>query len=305
MRKHLLLRLVIFLHLFLVYISWGTTYLGFSLTLEVVGPFFACGFRMGIGGLLLCLFIRFFGTWKETAKRDWEHAFLYGIFLVVAASGFLSFGQQYVSSGVASIITGSTPITMMLAGWLFAGEKRPTFVQCLGLLGGCIGLGLLSFDQCTHTELGWKTLIGVFWILLATFGWVSGSLLLRKSSRKNPLPPLQDCALLLVAGGLECILLGLIMGEASTMHWENCRPSVLIAFAWMVIGGAILAYSSYFWLLRHVRLAVAVSYEYVVPIIALFLGWWLLDEIVTARMIFAASLAISSVFLIIQNRHLH
>ncbi|MBQ7607532.1 MAG: EamA family transporter [Desulfovibrionaceae bacterium] len=291
----------IFLHLFLVYISWGTSYLGFSLSLEVLGPFFSCGFRMAFGGFLLCLFCRITSRWRPIEFADIVHALKYGFFMVVAASGFLCYGQQYVSSGVASIITGSTPITMILASWLIAREAKPDRRTCIGLIGGSFALLLLSYDQCFGQVDGQNALYGVFWILMATFGWVAGSLLLRHAHRKNALPALQDCGLLLFVGGLESLAIGLVFGEGSAMHFERLTVWIALAFAWMVIGGAILAYSSYFWLLRHVSLSVAVSYEYVVPVIALFLGWWLLDERLTIRMLCAAFIAISSVVLVMHR----
>ncbi|MCR5814575.1 MAG: EamA family transporter [Desulfovibrio sp.] len=303
MKFELPLKLQVLLHLFLVYVSWGTTFLGFSLTLQVVGPFFACGFRMAAGGLILCLLFLITGKWQKLSAADLRHAAFFGLFLVVAASGFLSFGQQYLPSGAASVITGSTPITMIVAGWLFAGEERPSLTQMLGLLGGSCGLLLLAFEQSMRQTAGSHSLYGVFWVLCATFGWVAGSLLLRKYPNVSKLPALQDCGLLLLLGGLECIAIGLWQGEQFCLHFERLRPAIVLAFAWMVIGGAIIAYSSYFWLLSHVPISVAVSYEYVVPIIALALGAWLLDEEVSWRMLCASCLSIGSVFLILMHRY--
>ena len=293
----------IFLHLFLVYIAWGSTFLGFSLTLEVMGPFFACGFRMAAGGMILCCLFLLTGRWRRVQSSDLAHAAFFGLFLVVAASGFLSYGQQYLPSGAASVITGSTPITMTLAGWLFAGEQRPSFVQVLGLLGGSCGLVLLALEQSAKETAAGSALFGVAWILCATFGWVAGSLLLRKHPHASELPALQDCGLLLLLGGLECIVIGFGLGEHRCLHFERLHAGIVLAFAWMVVGGSIIAYSSYFWLLRHVSIAVAVSYEYVVPVIALALGAWLLDETVSWRMICASVLAVGSVFLVLMPRH--
>lgn len=303
MTRALKFRLLVLFHLFLVYISWGTTYIGFRLTLEVVGPFFACGLRMALGGLLLSLLLLLFGKWQSVTGEAVRHAAFFGMFLVVAASGFLSFGQQYLPSGIAAVITGSTPITMIIGGWLFAGEEKPGIFQWLGFLGGSTGLVLLTLEQCSHSSIGYHSLIGVFFVLMATFGWVAGSLLIKRNPRVNPLPPLQDCALLLLFGGLECLFLGLLFGEQNHIHYENFHVSILLAFSWMVIGGAIFAYSSYFWLLRHVSITVAISYEYVVPVIAIFFGWLVCDETISFKTIISCTLTISSVFLVIHHKH--
>ena len=303
MQPSLALKLNILLHLFLVYISWGTTYIGFKLTLQVVGPFFACGFRMFFGGLLLALILLALGRWPKISLDDLRHAAWAGIFLVVVASGFLSFGQQYLPSGVAAIIVGSTPISMILAGWLFAGEERPNWVQVLGLIGGSIGLLLLASEQYQTTTLGAKSLLGILFVLLATFGWVAGSLLIKRFPRPNPLPPLEDTALLLLVGGLESLLIGLCSGEATAIYLDRLDLTTFLAFSWMVVGGSIFAYACYFWLLQHVSIAVAVSYEYVVPVIALFCGWLICDEPISRQMIIACSISIGSVFLVIHHKH--
>ncbi len=217
------------------------------------------------------------------------------------ASGFLSKGQLTVPSGVAGVISGSTPISMMLFGWLLAGEKRPLPMQWAGLLGGSCGLLVLAASQ--HGELaGNGDISGMLWIIGATLGWVGGSLLLRRFPEKTALSPLESCGLLLLVGGLESVVVGLFCGEASAMHWHNLRPATVIAFSWMVIGGGILAYSSYFWLLEHVSIATAISYEYVVPVIGIFLGWWIGGEEVSSRMLLGCTLTIGSVFFVVRGR---
>ena len=283
------LSLKILLNLFLVYISWGSTYIGFEFTLEVLGPFLACGSRMFLAGLLLCAAIACTGRWQRPSRADWRHACWLAVFMVLMASGFLGKGQEYISSGVAAVVTGSTPISMLMGAWLFGGEQRPSAMQWLGLAGGLCGLALLGFSQA-GSGAEQSSLGGIFWVFGATLGWVTGSLLTRRFPLSTRLSALQSCGLLLLIGGLESLLLGFACGEAAMTRWENLRPEVVLAFAWMTIGGSIIAYSSYFWLLAHVSIATAVSYEYVVPVIGIFLGWWLGGETISGRMILALSL---------------
>lgn len=291
----------ILLHLVLVYISWGSTYLGLKLTLEVLGPFMTCGARMTLGGLLFCLYLWLRGHWQRPSLRDGWHALGFGVLMVLMASGFLSKGQEYIDSSVAALVSGSTPISMLVAAWLFAGEERPSWPQWLGLAGGLLGLLLLGG---AHSPGGLRAdPVGMCWVLVGTFAWVGGSLAMRHLPLATALKPQQSCALLLLAGGLESLLLGFLCGEGSMTHWECVRPDVLCAFAWMVLGGSILAYNSYFWLLSHVSIATAVSYEYVVPIIGILLGWQLGGESVSSRMLCAAGLTVGSVFLVIWHKH--
>lgn len=119
----------VMLHLFLVYISWGSTYIGYKFSLGVAGPFLVGGSRMVIGGILLALFLMLTGRWIRPERKDWIHATWMGVFMVLLASGFLAKGQESVASSTAAVITGSTPITMLVAGWLFANEPRPRLLQ--------------------------------------------------------------------------------------------------------------------------------------------------------------------------------
>lgn len=292
---------LIVVNLFLVYISWGSTYIGLKFTLEVLGPFTTCGARMGLGGFLLCLMLMLTGRWRFPALADWRHAAGYGVPLVVMASGFLGKGQMSIDSTVAAVISGSTPITMLVAAWLFAGEKRPSLPQCFGLTTGLLGLVLLATSHGAGSGIK-STPGGMLWVLLATFGWVAGSLFMRGRNLPTRLSPLESCALLLLMGGLESLALAFVCGEASMVHWENLRPSVLAAFSWMVVGGAILAYSSYFWLLKHTSIATAVSYEYVVPVIGLVLGWQIGGESVNSQMVLASCLTVGSVFFVMWHK---
>lgn len=303
----------VFSHLFLLYISWGSSYVAIKWCLATLGPFLLAGCRMMLAGGLLSLILLAAGRWKRPSRGDCLHAVWLGVFMVLMGCGFLAKGQQLgVSACAAALITGSTPVSMLLAGWLFAGERRPRPMQWLGLVGSSIGLVMLEMGQeAARLESGLISapgegglpLVGMCWVLFATWGWVAGSLLSRRFPHASLLSGLQSCALLLLAGGAECILLGLLWGEASLTHWELLNVRSSIAFLWMSIGGGIIAYYCYFWLLERVSIAIAVSYEYVVPVVGVLLGWQLAGEPVNAMMAGACALIVLSVFFIMWHKH--
>lgn len=287
----------VLINLFLVYLSWGSVYICFKYTQEVLGPFYACAARMIFAGIILCLFVLLKGNWLKCNFRIWFRICYLAIFMVVMASGFLSKGQEYISSGLAAVITGSTPISMLIGVWLFAGEKRPTFIQFIGLAGGFIGLSLLVPPGEQKTEI-----FGAIWVLSATFGWVAGTIITKRNPQNSYLPVLQACGMILLCGGAECLIIGTFLNEIQMTRWENFNLRVGIAFAWMVVGGSIIAYSCYFWLLRNTSTALAVSYEYVVPIIGIFLGWLLAGERPSLGMFVACGLIICSVFFVLSGK---
>ena len=94
----------VMLHLFLVYISWGSTYIGYKFSLGVAGPFMVGGSRMVLGGILLALVLMLSGRWRRPAKKDWIHAAWMGGFMVLMASGFLAKGQESVASSTAAVL---------------------------------------------------------------------------------------------------------------------------------------------------------------------------------------------------------
>lgn len=140
-------------------------------------------------------------------------------------------------------------------------------------------------------------------VLLAAVGWVFASLFMKKHPVGQALSVLQATSLLLVCGGADCFILAFILGEPFAMHWENLRPDIIIAFSWMTIGGTLVAYSCYIWLLTHVSIALAVSYEYVVPVVGIILGWYVGGEHITPGILMACAVTIGSVALVIHRPH--
>ena len=293
----------VMLHLFLVYISWGSTYIGYKFSLGVAGPFLVGGSRMVIGGILLALFLMLTGRWIRPERKDWIHATWMGVFMVLLASGFLAKGQESVASSTAAVITGSTPITMLVAGWLFANEPRPRLLQWTGLATGTCGLVLLAYSQQNVGGVQQSSISGMIWVFAATWGWVAGTLVSRRFPHASGLSGMQSCALLLICGGLESLLVAACAGEAALLQPGEIGAAELFAFGWLTVGGSIIAYYAYFWLLSHASIATAVSYEYVVPVIGVFLGWHIGGEAVTWRILLTCVLIVGSVFFVMWDKH--
>lgn len=290
----------ILLALCMVYITWGSTYIGIKLSLPVLPPFVMCGLRMLLAGLLLYLLTWLHGEHALPTKGDVRHNSLLAFFMVLVASGFLSKGQQSIPSGTAAIICGAVPIWILLAGWLFGDEARPTWKQTVGLCGGLCGLIWLAVNQHGSGEASTG---GILWVFVASLGWVAGSLYSKRHPKTGRLSPLRGCALLLTIGGLQSLLVGLIWGEWQQIHLENITLLAAFGFSWLVVGGSLIAYSCYFWLLRNTPISMAISYEYVIPFIGLFLGWMIADESITLSMLLACCLTVGSVFFIMLDRH--
>ncbi|MDO5536502.1 MAG: EamA family transporter [Desulfovibrionaceae bacterium] len=287
--------------LILVYIAWGSSYLGNKFCLEVAGPFLICGTRNILGGSILSLVAAVLaGRWTCPHPIEiFRHAVM-AIILVLMTSGFIVLGQTEITSAVAAVLASMVPIMLILGGWIFAGEERPNITQWVGMIAGGIGVVALAWSQ---QKAGTSTLWGIMIALIANVAWVAGSLIMKKHPIAGRLSILESTGLLIFMGGIECFLLGLILGEQHSLHWENVNAATVIAFSWMVVGGSVLAYACYLWLLNNVSTAVAISYEYVTPVIAMALGTWLGGEEISGIMLTASIVIIISVFLVIRHKH--
>ena len=220
----------VMLHLFLVYISWGSTYIGYKSSLGVAGPFLVGGSRMVIGGILLALFLMLTGRWIRPERKDWIHATWMGVFMVLLASGFLAKGQESVASSMAAVITGSTPITMLVAGWLFANGPRPRLLQWTGLATGTCGLVLLAYSQQNVGGVQQSSISGMIWVFTATLGCGRNPL-----TRRFPFKTrLSSFAILRAAHlygrpGMSCG--AFLDGEHHAIRYENIHWPVVVAFA--------------------------------------------------------------------------
>lgn len=249
---------LVILALLAVYLVWGSTYLMMRIAIETLPPFLMGGVRFLLAGGILYAVMRWRGAPAPT-PTEWTGSARVGVLLFVAGNGFVAVAEQWVSSSLAAVVVATMPLWMALLG-TFRGE-RPSRAEWTGLLIGFLGVGLLQIGGELHAAHA-----GALIILLAPLGWAVGSLW----TRSLPLPagPMAS-ATQMITGGVAMLAVGLIMGERIPP-----APSgrSLAALAYLVIFGSILAFSAYGYLLRNTRPALATSYAYVNPIVAIVLG---------------------------------
>lgn len=284
--------------LFLVYLSWGSSFIGLKFALESFPPFMLIGFRMGLAGVFLYVLTWLKGERTTLNREDWKQDMILGFMMVAMGSGFLSVGQASVSTGTAALICGSVPILMVLGGWLLFGEKKPSHKQFFGLFTGFSGLVVLTVYQGSN---GQDSLWGILLVFLASCGWVGGSFYSKwhRGDRRHSL--LRTNGIIMTLGALQCFVAAALLGEFNDFRVADITSSSVIALTYLVFMGAVVAYTAYFWLLLNTRTEVAISYEYVNPVIAVFLGWLFLGERVDGVIIAVCVMTVGSVFFIVGN----
>lgn len=257
--------LAIALALAAVYVVWGSTYLAIRFALEGGWPpLLMAGLRFLASGLVLYAILRWRGVAAPTAAQ-WRNAAFIGLLLLGMGNGLVCIAEQTVSSGMAAVAVASVPLWMALFAAL-RGEL-PRRAEWLGLGVGFAGVAWLNIGSSLSASPS-----GLVALLVAAIAWSYGSIWSR--GRDLP-PPLMAAAAQMLCGGAAMLVAGLALGERFEA-WPT--PRGLLAVGYLATFGSLLGFSAYVWLLRHVRPALAGSYAYVNPVIAVLLGAWLAGE---------------------------
>lgn len=290
-------RFLIVLALLALYLVWGSTYLATKVALGVWPPFLLSAMRFLLAGTLMYGAVRLSGAPAPT-RQDWLRATIVGLCLPLFGNGGTTFAQQYIPSGMAALLVATVPMFLALLGWAAGLTPRPNGRILLGLTLGMTGLGLLMSTRSTASVLlPGHPLLGTVSVLLASLMWSVGSLY----SRQKPIggSPFLGVGMQMLCGGFFLLLAGLLHGEAATFQVSHVPLKAWGAFAYLVTFGSFVAFSAYIWLLRVVEPALAGTYAFVNPVVAVLLGWVFAGETLNAGMAGGAALIVVAVALVV------
>ena len=263
--------------LLVVYFVWGTTYLANRVALETLTPVTMGAIRFLIAGGGLYAVLRLCGAPAPNA-REWRASLVTGLLMGLCGNGFVVYGQQWVSSGLVALVVGTMPLWAAMFGFALqprgADVSRSQGVSPREWLG--LGLGFLGIATL---QLGGELSAagaGALLILLAPMCWALGGVLGRRL--QLPAGPMAS-ATQMFTGGLGFLAVAALSGDPFP-HVPSARS--LAALAYLIVFGSLLGFTAYAYLLRRARLAVANSYAYVNPVVAIVLGALLLDEPISA-----------------------
>jgi len=256
--------LAIALALISVYLVWGSTYLAIRIGLEGFPPFLMGFVRVSIAGALMYSVLRRRGEPAPT-RAQWKTLAVLSIWMVLLSNGMVTYSENYVSSGLAAIAVASMPLWAALFGALRG--RHPSRGEWTGLAIGFVGILWLNAGSALSA-----TPQGMIALIVAPIAWAWGSVW----SRDQKLPaPFMSAAGQMLCGSVWMLATGLLSGER--MH-SIPSTSAVLAVAYLIIFGSIIGFTAYIWLLHHVRPALATSYAYINPPIAVLLGALLMHE---------------------------
>lgn len=271
-----------------VYVLWGSTYLGIRFALEGYPPFLLGAIRMFIAGVLMYAVLRWRGVPPPT-RSQWKQLWWLSIFMVLLSNGLVNVAEQEVSSGMAAVAVASMPLWAAL--FAFLRGERPRRNEWIGLAVGFAGVLWLN----AGSDLA-ATPTGMVALLIAPIAWAWGSIW----SRGRNLPaPFMSAAGQMLTGSIWMLAAAIATGERMT-EWPPLDAT--LALGYLVTFGSIIGFTAYIWLLHHVRPALATSYAYVNPPIAVLFGVLLAGEAFTWHELAAMGVILAGVVVITLSR---
>jgi drug/metabolite transporter (DMT)-like permease len=285
-----------------IYILWGSTYLGIRLAIETLPPFLMAATRFMIAGAILFTWAIFNGQQLRPVLSQWPRAFIIGALLLLCGNGGVTWAEKYIASGFAALLIATEPLWVVILNWGLT-HRRPNAKVLIGVLIGLAGVSLLVSDGLrTGGSYGSRlSLIGSGVVVLSSFAWAAGSVY----SSRRPIKAMTSMAsgMQMLAGGSLLLLLALVAGDFKRLNLENASWVSIGAFFYLMLFGSLVAFTAYSWLLNNVTTARAATYAYVNPVVAVFLGWLVLREPLTPKMMLAAAIIVGSVVLITTFGH--
>ena len=273
-----------------VYLIWGSTYLAIRFAIETIPPFLMAALRYLAAGAMLYAWSRLRGAPRPRLVH-WRPAVALGGLLLLLGNGGVVWAEQRVSSGLAALLVSTEPLWIVLFVWM-RDHGRPAGRVLLGLLLGLAGLVLLVRPGST----GGIDPLGIAAVMVASVSWAWGSLYSQRA--KLPPSPLLGTAMQMLGGGGLLLLASALTGEPARFHLAAVSMRSALSLGYLVVFGALIAFTAYVWLLRVAPPVLVSTYAYVNPLVAVFLGWAVAGEPITRGTLIAAAVILAGVALI-------
>ncbi|MFI9000420.1 EamA family transporter [Streptomyces sp. NPDC053541] len=279
----------------IVYVVWGSTYLGIRVVVETLPPFLSAGTRFVVAGLLLAGLV----AWRQgpaalkVTPRQLASAALVGLLLLVGGNGLVVLAETSIPSGLAALLVAVVPAWVVLLK--AATGDRPSLGGTAGVLLGLTGLGVLTLPGLS----GEVAMGGVLMVVVGALLWAVGSF----SAGRIPMPasPFTASAYEMLAGGLAGLGIALLRGEQHGFDPAAVSGRSWAALAYLVVFGSLVAFTAYAWLIQTAPISLVSTYAYVNPVVAVALGALVLNEALTWSIVLGGAIVVLGVGLIVST----
>ena len=289
------------LGMLIMYIAWGTTWVGIAYTVETMPPLISMAFRFFVASSVLALVLSLrngFSVLKLT-KSQLKTSAILGTFMLAVGMGTATSGTKVVPIGVGSLVVASMPIWTSLIRFL--AKDRPSKKTVIGLIIGFIGISLIMLPGQTEARPGSTGENVLFWMLIIMVGSISWAFTSFKSKTMDtPQNAFVLSAYEMFFAGLTLLIVGLLFGE-SVNDFINASATSYAGWVYLILVGSLLGFSTYVWLLDHAPISLVSTYAYVNPIVAVTLGILLFDEKLSINVLIGGAIVLAAVALVLRT----
>ncbi len=291
----------IWVGMLILYVVWGSTYLGIAVAVDTIPPFLMAASRFMIAGLILFgwSIARAGRTFQWPSLREWRDSAIVGALLLGGGMGLVAFGEQTVASGIAALFIAMMPVWVAVLGRVFLGERLPR-LTVVGIVLGFAGVAILVGPSAWGGADALEP-VGAAALLLSPIAWSIGSLF---ASHRAALPPrpLVSTGAQMLTGSLTLLVMSALSGELGGLRMETVSRDSIIATAYLTLIGSLVAFTAFGWLMRVAPLPLITTYAYVNPVVAVILGAIVLSEPLEPRTLVAGAVIIVAVAVIVTAR---
>ncbi|QOI96191.1 MAG: EamA family transporter [Flammeovirgaceae bacterium] len=271
---------------------WGTTYLALRIGVLNFPPFLFTAIRQVSAGMILMALIAGFKRVPWPPASHVLQQAIAGFFLITMGNGLVAWSEVHIPSGVAAILCSLMPVAVILINMTIGRDEKPNLTIGLGAILGLGGI-LLMFSEHVAEFSKTEYLLGILLTLGAVLSWAFGSIWIKRHhSNSNPFV---NAALQMFFGGLFCLPISFAVDDLTTVSWS---PEAVYTLLYLIIFGSIVAYASYLYALRSLPMTIVSLYAYVNPLVAVILGWMVLNEKLNGTIGLAIAVTIAGIYLV-------
>jgi drug/metabolite transporter (DMT)-like permease len=283
--------------LIIVGIVWGTTYLGIRVAVETIPPWFITSIRQGIAALIVLGILLYRKQLSWIGWDNLKYQLIPSLLMIVLANGFTTIAEQTVPSGLTSIMSALSPVIIFIGSILF-GIQKPSWKGLIGVLLGFLGVVFIFRNGLGDIlDPNYKT--GMLFLSIAILSWSAGTVYSKKHTHKSNNIALNLFYQFSISSIIQFVLAFIFSSNTDVSSWSSRS---ILALLYLAVFGSVLAFFSYHYALKRVTAIQVSILNYVNTIIAVFLGWLLLNEVITTDFIIATALIILGVFIINYKR---
>ncbi len=280
----------LFINLLLVYLIWGSTYLGVKIAIKDLPPIWLTAVRFSIGGFVLLgisLFSQPFPSYSQI-----KGGFIIGFLLSGIGTSTVAYGIQFIPSGLVALIVALLPVWTFLLDYYFFSKIKPSFLSALGMVLGVVGILFLFNPIGTNAQTEKIAIYPLVFIIIGSISWAWGSLLSPKITQATNL---QGTAIQMLGGGLSAAVFSMLLEKDQWSSLTQITAEGIWALVYLIVIGSFIGYTAFVWLINNAPPILTSTYAFVNPVVALLLGYFMGGEKLSNTTLIASTIILIGV----------